>query len=402
MLNLYDDLNPPPRILMGPGPVDADPRVLNAMSMPLLGQFDPHFTGYMNEVMDLYRQVFKTRNHWAMLVDGTARSATEACLGSMIEPGDTVLVPMFGRFGHLMKEIAERAGGEVVTIETDWGTVFPQERIVAAIAAHQPKVVALVHGDTSTTMAQPMDAVGPACGEQGALLYVDATATLGGMDVDADGLQKCMSGPPGSAPVTFNERVVEVVERRKHVEEGIRPEGFEAGAGPTITSNYLDLPQLMGYWSAERLNHHTEATSMLYAARECARIALGEGLEARFKRHRLTSRAMVAGLTAMGLEVYGDLAHKMDNITGVVIPEDVDGHAVRASMLDDFGIEIGTSFGPLHGRVWRIGTMGYTCRKENALKCLGALEACLRAQKFKMPAGQGVAQALAVYHEAEG
>ncbi len=408
MPKLYDDLNPPPRILMGPGPVDADPRVLNAMSMPLLGQFDPHFTGYMNEVMDLYRQVFKTKNHWAMLVDGTARSATEACLGSMIEPGDTVLVPIFGRFGHLMKEISERAGGEVVTIETDWGTVFPQERITAAIAEHQPKVVALVHGDTSTTMAQPMDAVGPACRERGVLLYVDATATLGGMDVDVDGwqidavsagLQKCMSGPPGSAPATFNERVVEVVERRKHVEEGIRPEGFEAGAGPTITSNYLDLPQLMGYWSAERLNHHTEATSMLYAARECARIALGEGLEARFKRHRLTSRAMVAGLTAMGLELYGDLDHKMDNITGVVIPEGVDGHAVRAAMLDDFGIEIGTSFGPLHGRVWRIGTMGDTCRKENVLKCLGALEACLLAQKFELPAGQGVAQALAIYRD---
>ena len=410
MPTLYDDLNPPPRILMGPGPVDADPRVLNAMSMPLLGQFDPHFTGYMNEVMDLYRQAFKTKNHWAMLVNGTARSATEACLGSMIEAGDKVLVPIFGRFGHLMKEIAERAGGEVVTLETDWGTVFPQERIIAAIAEHRPKVVALVHGDTSTTMAQPMDAVGPACRAQDVLLYVDATATLGGMDVDVDGwqldavsagLQKCMSGPPGSAPATFNERVVEVVERRKHVEEGIRPAGFEAGAGPTIASNYLDLPQLMGYWSAERLNHHTEATSMLYAARECARIALGEGLERRFQRHRLTSRALVAGLTAMGLELYGDLAHKMDNITGVVIPEGVDGHAVRAAMLGDFGIEIGTSFGPLHGRIWRIGTMGYTCRKENALTCLAALEACLLAEKFKMPAGQGVARARAVYREAE-
>ncbi|HJO72000.1 MAG: alanine--glyoxylate aminotransferase family protein [Rhodospirillales bacterium] len=411
MPKLYDDLNPPPRILMGPGPVDADPRVLNAMSMPLLGQFDPHFTGYMNEVMDLYRQVFKTKNQWAILVDGTARSATEACLSSMIEPGDVVLVPIFGRFGHLMKEIAERAGGEVGIIETDWGTVFPQERIIAAIAEHRPKVVALVHGDTSTTMAQPMDAVGPACRDHGALLYVDATATLGGMDVDVDGwqidaisagLQKCMSGPPGSAPATFNERVVEVVERRKHVEEGIRPEGFEAGTGPTITSNYLDLPQLIGYWSTERLNHHTEATSMLYAARECARLALGEGLEARFERHRLTSRAMVAGLTAMGLELYGDLAHKMDNITGVVIPKGVGGHAVRAAMLDDFGIEIGTSFGPLHGRVWRIGTMGYTCRKENALKCLGALEATLLQQKFKLPAGAAVAEALSVYRETEG
>ena len=410
MPKLYDDLNPPPRILMGPGPVDADPRVLRAMSMPLLGQFDPAFTEYMNEVMVLYRQVFKTENHWTLLVDGTARSAAEACLTSIIEPGDKVLAPLFGRFGHLMCEISERAGGKVVTIETEWGTVFPQEKVIAAIEEHKPKVVALVHGDTSTTMAQPMDEIGPACRAHDAILYVDATATVGGMDVDVDGwqldavsagLQKCLSGPPGSAPMTINERVVERVGRRKHVEAGIRPEGFEPGEGPRIQSNYFDIPMLMDYWSPERLNHHTEATTMLYGARECARIALAEGLENRIRRHELASRALVDGLTAMGLELYGDLSNKMDNVTGVIIPAGVDGHAVRAAVLDDFGIEIGTSFGPLHGKIWRIGTMGYTCRKENVLKCLGALEACLLAEKFKLPAGEGVARALAVYREAE-
>ena len=407
---LYDDLNPPPRILMGPGPVDADPRVLRAMSMPLLGQFDPAFTEYMNEVMVLYRQVFKTENHWTLLVDGTARSAVEACLTSIIEPGDVVLAPLFGRFGHLMSEISERSGGEVVTIETEWGTVFPQDHVIAAIEEHRPKVVALVHGDTSTTMAQPMDEIGPACRANDAILYVDATATLGGMDVDVDGwqldavtggLQKCLSGPPGSAPLTINDRVVDIVSRRKHVEAGIRPDGYEPGSGPRIQSNYFDIPMLMDYWSPERLNHHTEATTMLYGARECARIALAEGLDNRFGRHQLASRALVAGLTAMGLDLYGDLEHKMDNVTGVYIPDGVDGHAVRASMLGDFGIEIGTSFGPLHGLIWRIGTMGYTCRKENVLKCLGALEACLLEQKFKLPAGDAVAAALVVYRAAE-
>lgn len=407
---LYDELDPSPRLLMGPGPINADPRVLRAMSMPLLGQFDPEFTAYMGETMDLYRQLFRTQNHWAFVVDGTARAGVEALLNSLIAPGDKVLVPSFGRFGHLMNEIATRSRGDSVVIEADWGTVFPPERIEAALEKHRPKVVALVHGDTSTTMAQPLADIGPLCRRFGAILYVDATATLGGMEVRTDdwridaisaGLQKCLSGPPGSAPVTFNARVVEVVEHRRHIEAGIRPAGFVKGNGPPIQSNYLDLTQLMGYWSERRINHHTEATSMLYAARECARIALAEGLDKRFARHALGSRAMVAGLSAMGLALYGDLAHKMTNVTGVVIPEGLDGERVRRAMLADFGIEIGTSFGPLHGRIWRIGAMGYNCTKKNVLTTLAALEATLADQGFKLPRGDGVAEALAVYRAAE-
>lgn len=404
------DLNPPPRLLMGPGPINADPRVLRAMSMPLLGQFDPVFTAYMNETMALLRQLFQTSNRWAFLVNGTARAGIEAILVSLVAPGDRVLVPVFGRFGHLLCEIAARAGGEVHTIETEWGTVFAPEQIEDAIRKIRPKVVAVAHGDTSTTMAQPLEELGAICRRWDALLYVDATATIGGMDLAVDawqidavsaGLQKCLSGPPGSAPVTFNERVVEAVMRRKHVEKGIEPEGFVPGEGPRIRSNYFDLPMLMDYWSELRLNHHTESTSMLYAARECARIVLAEGLPACFERHALTSAALTAGLSAMGLELFGDQAHKMPNVTGVVIPAGIDGEAVRASLLDDFGIEIGTSFGPLRGRIWRIGTMGYNCRKQNTLACLAALEATLRQQGFAAPAGAAVDQALAVYRAAE-
>jgi len=239
---------------------------------------------------------------------------------------------------------------------------------------------------------------------------VDATATLGGMDVAVDrwqadaisaGLQKCLSGPPGSAPISFNERVAEVVNRRKHVEQGIKPEGLVEGNGPIIPSNYFDLAMLMDYWSEARLNHHTEATSMLYAARECARIALEEGITARVARHELASRAVTAGLTAMGLKLFGDQRHKMPNVTGVVIPDKVDGEKVRGSLLQDFGIEIGTSFGPLRGKIWRIGTMGWSCRKSNVLICLGALEAVLRQQGYAAKAGAGVDAALAVYREAE-
>jgi (S)-ureidoglycine-glyoxylate aminotransferase len=405
------ELDPPPRLLMGPGPINVDPRVLRAMSMPLLGQFDPVFTRTMNETMALYRRVYQTRNRWTFLVDGTARAGIEAILVSLIAPGDRVLVPVFGRFGHLLSEIARRCGAEVHAIEAEWGTVFPPERFEEALRRVRPALVALVHGDTSTTMAQPLAEIGALCRRYDALLYVDATATLGGMEVATDawaidaisaGLQKCMSGPPGSAPISVGERAAAVVQRRRHVEEGIRPPGFVAGNGPRIQSNYFDLGMLMDYWSESRLNHHTEATSMLYAAREAARILLAEGLEAAWARHALASRAVVAGIAAMGLARFGDARHKMANVTGVVIPEGVDGERVRGALLDDFGIEIGSSFGPLKGRIWRIGAMGYNCRKQNVLVTLAALETVLRAEGFKAPPGAGVDAALAVYREGDG
>ncbi len=404
------ELDPGARLLMGPGPVDVYPRVLRAMSAPMLGQFDPEFTGYMNEVMALYRQVYRTRNHWILLVNGTARAGIEACLGSLVAPGDKVLVPRFGRFGYLLAEICTRAGGEIVTIETDWGTVFETGHIVEAVAKYRPKLLALVHGDTSTTMAQPLDGLSDACREAGTLIYADATATLGGNPVETDawgldavsaGLQKCMSGPPGTAPVALSDRAAAEINKRKHIEGGIRPEGFVDANGPRISSNYLDLGMLMDYWSPKRLNHHTESTSMLYAARECARVVLEEGLEAGFARHTLASRALRVGLEAMGLTLFGDPAHRMTNVTGVYIPAPCgNGEKVRAEMLKDFGIEIGTSFGHLAGKIWRIGTMGHVCRKPNILRCLASLEAVLRRNGFSATPNSGVDAAYRVYESA--
>jgi (S)-ureidoglycine-glyoxylate aminotransferase len=255
-------------------------------------------------------------------------------------------------------------------------------------------------------MAQPLAEIGAICRRHDCLFYVDATATLGGIDVPVDawqidavsaGLQKCLSGPPGTAPIAFNERVERLVLRRKHVEAGLRPTGLAAPGGARISSNYFDLPMLMDYWGEARLNHHTEAASMLYAARECARIVLRDGLTQTFARHAAASRALVAGVQAMGLELFGDQRHKMASITGVRIPPGLDGEKVRAALLHDFGIEIGTSFGPLHGRIWRIGTMGYNCRKQNVLICLGALEAVLRKAGFSLPAGAAVDAAYAAY-----
>ena len=404
---LFEELDPEPRLLMGPGPVDVYPRVLQAMSSAMLGQFDPQFTTYMNQVMALYRHVFRTTNQWTLLVNGTARSGIEACLTSLISPGDKVLVPIFGRFGHLLTEIARRVGGDVVNIETEWGTVFDPEQITDAIRANQPKLVAMVHGDTSTTMLQPLGDVGRFCREAGILVYADTTATLGGSPVETDawcldavssGLQKCMSGPPGTSPVTLSEHAVNRINARKHVEAGIRSAESVDAEGAIIQSNYLDLAMLMDYWSPLRLNHHTESTSMLYAARECARVVLGEGLEAGFERHRLTSQALRAGLVAMGLELFGDAEHRMANVTGVYIPESIEnGDISRAALLDDFGIEIGTSFGPLHGKIWRIGTMGYGCRKTNVLRCLSALETVLRRNGYTATPGAAVDAAYEVY-----
>jgi (S)-ureidoglycine---glyoxylate transaminase len=401
-----DELNPAPRLLMGPGPINADPRVLRAMSAQLLGQFDPQFRDYMEEVAELYRGVFQTTNRWTLLIDGTARSAIEAALASLIEPGDRVLVPIFGRFGHLKVEIARRYGAEVRSVETEWGAVFPAESLEKAIKEHKPKVVAVSHGDTSTTMAQPLDELGAMCRKQDVILYVDATATLGGMELPTDawqldvvsaGLQKCLGGPSGSAPLTLNERAEKRIARRRHTEQGLRDQNEEQGEGPVIRSNYFDLAMIMDYWSEKALNHHTEATTMLYAARECARILLQESLPKAFARHALASQALVGGLQAMGLKVFGDLKHKMPNVTGVHIPAGVDGEKVRRALLKHFNIEIGSSFGALHGRIWRIGTMGYNAREDAVLATLGALEAVLSQEHFKVPRGAAVDAALSVY-----
>ena len=412
-MQLFEELDPHPRLLMGPGPVDVYPRVLRAMATPLQGQFDPQFTEYMNQVQVLYRQVFETSNQQTFLVNGTARAGIEACLTSIIEKGDTVLAPVYGRFGHLLKEIAMRSGANAVSIDCEWGTVFTADAFEDAIKKHKPKVVAISHGDTSTTMKQPLAELSAICKQHNALLYIDATATLGGnalpvdelgLDMVSAGLQKCLSGPPGSSPITFTDEVAERLLKRKHTEAGIRSAEAEKleGDGPIIQSNYFDLPMLMDYWSPKRLNHHTESASMLYAARECARVLLEEGHKACQQRHQLTSSAVRAGLEAMGLRLFGDAENRMDNVTGVFIPEECgDGAALRAQMLDDFGIEIGTSFGPLDGKIWRIGTMGYVCHKANVLRCLSALEMTLTRNGFKTPQGAGVGAAYAVYDAAD-
>lgn len=402
----FEELNPAPRLLMGPGPINADPRVLRVMSAQLLGQFDPQFRRYMRETMVLYRAIFETRHDWTLVLDGTARAAIEMVMLSAVSPGDRVLVCSFGRFGQLLDEIAQRCGADVRVLRTEWGTVFDLAQIEEALRAFSPKLVAVCQGDTSTTMLQPLDGLGELCHRHGALLQVDATASCGGTPLPVDawavdavtaGLQKCLAGPSGASPITLSDAMARTIYLRRHIEDGIRPAQYVPGSGARIASNYMDLAMVMDYWSDAGLNHHTEATTMLYGARECARIFVQEGLPQVYARHAAASRAVVAGVTGMNLRVYGDLAHKMPNVTGVWVPEGLNGDKLRAALLKDFNIEIGTSFGPLAGKVWRIGAMGYNARPDCVLQTLAALEVVLAAEGHRFTRGAGVDAAYASY-----
>lgn len=409
-IQAFDQINPPARLLMGPGPINADPRVLRAMSSQLIGQYDPAMTEYMNQTMALYRALYKTSNEWTFLIDGTSRAGIEAMLVSAIRPGDKVLVPVFGRFGDLLCEIARRCRAEVHTISVPWGEVFDPQMVEDAIIAIKPRALLTVQGDTSTTMLQPLAELGEICRRHDVLFYTDATASFGGnpMEVDAwgldavsAGLQKCLGGPSGSSPVTLSDRFAEEVRKRKHVEQGIRNANHQDGCDEIIYSNYFDLGMIMDYWGPERLNHHTEATSMLFGARECARIILQEGIDTCIARHKLHGDALLAGIQGMGLKPFGNLKHKMNNVLGVYIPENVHGEQIRQTLLNDFGIEIGTSFGPLHGKIWRIGTMGYNARKDTVLTTLSALEAVLNRFGFKTVQGAALQSAWDVYATTE-
>ncbi|WRS28868.1 alanine--glyoxylate aminotransferase family protein [Oscillospiraceae bacterium MB08-C2-2] len=403
---LFQEINPSPRTLMTPGPVETDPRVLRAMSAHILGQFDPEFLALMAETQEMERLVFQTSNPQTFLVDSTSRGGLETVLTAAICPGDKVLIPAFGRFGYLLAEILERCGADITLLEREWGTVFTPEEVEEALKKHSYKAVAIIHGETSTSMMQPLEEIGQICKRYGALLLVDVVATLGGAEVKVDqwqidgcvaGTQKCISAPSGSALVTYNAAIEKIIAQRKQVEKGIRTEADTAAKLAPIPSNYLDLAQLQDYWGPRHLNHHTEATSMQYAVHEALRCIVTEGLEARLARHKRNDEALSAGLTAMGLDIFGNVQHKMPVVTAIVIPQGASGPAIRGQLLQDFGIEIATSFGPLDGKILRIGNMGYSSQKRNILLLLGALEAVLLQNGCKIPAGEAVAAALAVY-----
>jgi aspartate aminotransferase-like enzyme len=386
------DLLPSPRILLGPGPSMADPRVLRAMATPLLGQFDPEFTAIMNEVMALCRFAFQTDNAKTFPVSGTGRAGLEAAMASLIESDDRVVVGECGNFGQLLIEIADRCSAKVVPVRGEWGRVIEPEAIETALQGGRTKLVALIHGETSTGVLQPLEEIAQMAHSYGALLVVDAVVTLGGCEVAVDrwdidvavaATQKCLSCPSGLAPLTFNGRAEAVLEARQS----------------KVQSNYLDLTQLARYWSTDRFNHHTAPTALVYGIREALRALHDEGLEPRFARHRLHGGALRAGIEALGLQLFGGEppAHRLPMITPVIVPDGIDDLRVRQALLLNFGVEVGAAFGPLQGRVWRIGTLGYSATRQNVLLCLAALEAVLRREGWKVVAGAGVDAALGYY-----
>jgi (S)-ureidoglycine-glyoxylate aminotransferase len=373
----------------------ADPRVLRAMATPLLGQFDPEFTAIMNEVMALTRFAFETANARAFPVPGTGRAGLEAAIASFVEPGERVVVGECGRFGLLLIEIAERCGADVVPVRGEWGRALESDAFADALRGGKTRMVALIHGETSTGVLQPLAEIARLAHAHDALVMADAVVTLGGCPVETDawgvdvmvaGTQKCLSCPSGLAPVTYNARAEAVLAARR----------------TRVQSNYLDLGQLADYWGPQRYNHHTAPTSMVYGLREALRAIQVEGLAARFARHRLHGEALRAGLVALGLALFGaePTERRLPFITPVMVPEGVDELRVRHRLVADFGIEIGAAFGPLQGRIWRIGTMGYSARRDNILLCLVALESVLRREGCKAEAGAGVDAALAHYSAA--
>ncbi|MEB6232660.1 pyridoxal-phosphate-dependent aminotransferase family protein [Mammaliicoccus sciuri] len=373
-----DTLKVNKRLIMTPGPVSVDPRVSQAMSNSILGQFDYEFVNIMNETMSLIRQSFLTENKWAFPIDGTSRAGLEAVISNIVKPGDEVLVPVIGRFGYLFTELVTRAGGIVHNIHKPMGEVFDQAEIIEALDEYKPKVLAIVHGETSTGRLQPIDQLGRACKERGIFSVVDAVATYQGMVIPVDeweldavvgGAQKCLSIPSGITPITFNERFSEEINKRKRVELGIRS-NESTEKEHFISSNYLDLTQLQDYWSPKRLNHHTESTTSVYALYTGLKLALSEGIEARAKRHSYHQEALKVALKALGLEIYGDESNEMKMVICVKIPEGIDDNAFRNGLLQNYGVEIAGSFGDLQGQIWRIGIMGYGVQKQNILTFL--------------------------------
>jgi alanine-glyoxylate transaminase/serine-glyoxylate transaminase/serine-pyruvate transaminase len=392
MTRTVSELRPSSRILMGPGPSDVHPRVLRAMATPLVGHLDPEFLSLMNETQELLRYVFQTQNPLTFAVSGTGSAGMETCVVNLIEPGDRMIVCVNGVFGQRMVDVARRAGAEVTVLERPWGDVFPLDQIREALRQVRPKVLGIVHAETSTGACQPMEGLGALCHEFDTLLLVDTVTSLGGIPVEVDrwqadavysGTQKCLSAPPGLAPVTFSPRAVEVIHRRRQ----------------PVQSWYLDVSMVERYWGQERFYHHTAPITMIYSLHEALRLVQEEGLENRFARHQLHHRALKAGLTALGIRYAAVEGHQLPQLNAVWIPAGADDVATRKMLLERFGIEIGGGLGEFKGRVWRIGLMGYSCRANNVLLFLAALEQCLLAQGVRITEGAAVAAANRVYLE---
>jgi alanine-glyoxylate transaminase / serine-glyoxylate transaminase / serine-pyruvate transaminase len=391
MTHTVGELLPPARIMMTPGPSNVDPRVYRALATPLVGHMDPWFTEMMGDVPVLLRDVFQTKNKITYPISASGSGGIEAAVVNTLEPGDECIVCVNGWFSERMAVIAERTGAKVTRVEAPYGRTVDPEDVLRAGKGRKIKFVGLAHGETSSGVVQKLAPYRAVADELDALLVVDAVATLAGVPLDVDrdridicfsGSQKALSAPPGMAPITFNSRVEDLVRSRK----------------TPVCSWYFDFTPIMSMWGGERTYHHTPPISLIYALREALRLVQEEGLEARWTRHSQNQAALVAGVEAMGLDLYvTNPAERLVTVTGVVIPAGVDDGKVRRQLLDEFNIEIAGGFGPAKGKIWRVGLMGYSSQNKNVLLFLAAIEKVLGDQGHRVPAGAGVAAAVQSY-----
>jgi alanine-glyoxylate transaminase/serine-glyoxylate transaminase/serine-pyruvate transaminase len=370
----FRDLNTSPRILLGPGPSMVHPRVLRVMATPMVGYLDPQFLEVMDDVQALLRSVFQTSNALTLPVSGTGSAGMEAALFNFLEEGDPVLVCVGGFFGARMVEMAGRCHANVARIDVPWGEAVSARQVDGALRERPAKVVAIVHGETSTGVRQPLDEIAAVAHRHGALFLVDTVASLGGVPVPVDeigidicytGSQKCLSVPPGLAPITVSPRAVELLNARK----------------TPVQSWYLDLSLIRKYWGSERVYHHTAPIGLNFGLREALRMIHEEGLTNCFERHSRTAALLWDGLEDLGLQPIVPLEYRLPSLTTVRVPEGVDELAVRRRLLQEYNIEIAGGLGAFKGTAWRVGLMGHSCRPENVLALLGALRQILHRKR---------------------
>ncbi len=365
------ELNPAARILMGPGPSNVHYRVLRAMGTPLVGHLDPQFLSIMDEICNMLRGLFQTRNRLTIPVSGTGSAGMETAFVNAVEPGDTVIIGINGLFGERMSDVADRCGAKVVRVEGEWGRIIEPERMIQAIEKNpQAKVCAIVHAETSTGAQQPLEEIGDFCRRKEILFLVDTVTSLAGCEVKVDdwgidicysGTQKCLSVPPGLSPITVSQKGVDALHSRKK----------------KVQSWYLDLSMIERYWGEERFYHHTAPISMLYGLREGLRIVFEEGLEARFQRHRTLGDRLKMELERLGFKLFAQEGHRLPMLTSVYLPKGVEDVPTRKKLLSEYNIEVGGGLGQAKGKIWRVGLMGETCRSQNIEYLIGALKEIL-------------------------
>ncbi len=385
----FRDIDPGTRTLMGPGPSDVPSRVLQALSAPCIGHLDPYFLSVMDDTQRLLRFVFQTDNALTIPVSGTGSAGMETCFVDLLEPGDEAVICINGVFGTRMADVVERLGGKPVRVDGQWGRAVDPEAVRKAVSGRNPKIMAVVHAETSTGARTPLDDLAAIAHDAGALFLVDTVTSLGGIEVAVDrvgidavysGAQKCLSCPPGLAPISFSESAMSALEGRK----------------TKVPNWYLDMGMVRNYWGTDRKYHHTAPINMTYALRESLRIIAEEGLEARFARHRLHHLALVAGVEAMGLTMQVPERERLPMLNAIRIPEGADDKRVRKALLEDFRIEIGGGLGDFAGKIWRVGIMGHSASRRNVSMFLSALETILRAEGCKVKLG-ALEAASAVY-----